>query len=176
MHLKVLTMRRRGHCKPKWDGGCFECKFAHGLDGHSIFDRHEDTRANQNLTGFGGANFRQIREKPSVGVSPLAIAVRYAVRQEGLSPLVRSGHNFGSCIHCFRRSLKRNASRRAAASGVWQCSNSGMHSTTASLLTFPKAACGFTSTDSTFPMTLCWSSPKGAPPRVAITRLPGGMA
>ncbi len=61
-------MRRLGHCKPKWDG-CFECKFARGVDGHSIFDRHETTRAsfNQNLTGFGGANFRQIREKPERG-------------------------------------------------------------------------------------------------------------
>ncbi len=30
-----------------------ERKLAHWLDGHGIFDRHEDTRANQNLTGLG---------------------------------------------------------------------------------------------------------------------------
>ena len=28
-------------------------KFAYWLDGHGIFDRHEDARTNQNLTGLG---------------------------------------------------------------------------------------------------------------------------
>src|SRR5208282_5284892 len=30
-----------------------ERKLAHWLDGHGIFDRHEHTRANQDLTGLG---------------------------------------------------------------------------------------------------------------------------
>jgi hypothetical protein len=30
-----------------------EFKFPNGLDGDGVFDRHQDARANQNLTGLG---------------------------------------------------------------------------------------------------------------------------
>ena len=51
--INHLEARRRERCRPLWAGGCPKFKIPNRLDSHGIFCRQQDTRANQNLTGFG---------------------------------------------------------------------------------------------------------------------------
>ena len=52
LQVSRLGARRRGHCRRRWVDGCLEFKLPNRLDGNRVFNRHEDTRADQNLTGF----------------------------------------------------------------------------------------------------------------------------